>query len=422
MEDFTIFVATWNVGTSSPNPSDCLKAFLGLEANGNTYVNVPDLYVIGLQEVKSQPQNMVWDTLFEDPWTLEVKTVLTELGLVKLQTARLQGIVTSVFIKRRHLTYIRDIEFLSTRRGLGGIWGNKGAVSLRFGIHGCSICLVNCHLTPHDHMLNERIEDYKSILSQTFSNPETSNILFHDYIFWFGDFNFRLGGSRTASQIVELISENQMSVLMKDDQLFSVQKTGDAFSELRELPLTFPPSYKFEAGVDNYDIKRRPAWTDRILYQVNANVYDNVTLKMEGGSYKSHMHYRSSDHRPVTAAFKITVFRPTVEKLIEFLPLTEWHLGESNKVFYRICSTLETSSEDWIAIYKADFTGLDEYLAYVYVPVLTPEEQATETTERSVVFSENSLSFRGSFVLIYFSRAPRSVYGISSIFESVTRI
>jgi inositol-1,4,5-trisphosphate 5-phosphatase len=199
-----------------------------------------------------------------------------------------------------------------------------------------------------------------------------------------------------------------------------VQSTGDAFSELTELPLTFPPTYKFGAGVDNYDTKRRPAWTDRILYQVNANVYDNVTLKIEGLSYKSHMHYRASDHRPVTAGFKINVFRPTVEKLVEFHDPPEWYLGESNKVFYRVCSTLEISPEDWIAIYKADFTSLDEYLAYAYVPSSTsPTEE--ESTEKSIVFSENSITFRGSFVLVYFSRAPRSVYGISTVFESVIR-
>ena len=59
--------------------------------------------------------------------------------------------------------------------------GNKGAISIRLGIHGCSLCFVNCHLTAHDHLLQERIDDYKSILDgQLFTYPETSNILFHE--------------------------------------------------------------------------------------------------------------------------------------------------------------------------------------------------------------------------------------------------
>jgi inositol-1,4,5-trisphosphate 5-phosphatase len=80
--------------------------------------------------------------------------------------------------------------------------------------------------------------------------------------------------------------------------MLQVRTSGEAFSELEELPVTFPPTYKFEYQVDNYDPKRRPAWTDRILYHVNASAYDNVTLKVEGQDYKSHMAFRCSDHRP----------------------------------------------------------------------------------------------------------------------------
>lgn len=72
--------------------------------------------------MKAQPQNIVWDTLFEDPWTARVRGTLCNLGFVKVQTSRLQGLITSVFIKRAHLIYLRDIEALYTRRGLGGIW------------------------------------------------------------------------------------------------------------------------------------------------------------------------------------------------------------------------------------------------------------------------------------------------------------
>src|SRR4051794_37236042 len=98
--------------------------------------------------------------------------------------------------------------------------------------------------------------------------------------------------------------------------------------------------------------RRRPGWPDRILYQVNSNVYDNVKLNLQPLSYKSHMCYRTSDHRPVTASFKIKVFRPTIEKLVEFHDIPFWYLNETNKVFFSVCPTLETSPEDWIAIFK----------------------------------------------------------------------
>jgi len=439
MEDFLIFTLTYNVATKFPAPNDDFKQLLGLDpgpSQQSTYVKIPDLFVIALQEVKSQPQNMVWDTLFDDPWTAKIRETLAPFGFVKIQTLRMQGLVTNLFLKRSHLTFLRDIETLWTRRGLGGMWGNKGAVSIRMGIHGCSICLVNCHLTPHDHLLQDRINDYQEILTgQNFSYKETSNILFHDYVFWLGDFNFRLTGNTTAQYITEAVSKGRCSELLKDDQLLIVRQSGDAFSELQELPISFPPTYKFETGLDSYDQKRRPGWTDRILYQVNANAYDNVKLKIDGLNYKSHMQYRASDHKPVTASFTIRVFRPTIEKLIEFPVIDRWYTGETNKVLYRVNQTLEVAPEDWIGVYKADFTSTDEYVAFVYVGgVGEPASEENEDSndgfqiinrprhgEVSVTFPENSVNFDGSYVLMYVSHASKSIYGMSNTFESVTR-
>lgn len=59
--------------------------------------------------------------------------------------------------------------------------GNKGAVSVRFNIYGCSVCLVNCHLAAHEHLLAERISDYNTIIKEHFYHiSETSNILYHE--------------------------------------------------------------------------------------------------------------------------------------------------------------------------------------------------------------------------------------------------
>ena len=61
--------------------------------------------------------------------------------------------------------------------------GNKGAVTIRLSIYGCSVCIVNCHLTPHDHLLTERIQDYNNIIkAQLFRAKETSNIFFHELV------------------------------------------------------------------------------------------------------------------------------------------------------------------------------------------------------------------------------------------------
>ena len=53
--------------------------------------------------------------------------------------------------------------------------------------------------------------------------------------------------------------------------------------------------------------RRCPSWTDRILYKVNANVYENLTLHAELVSYKSIEDYIQSDHKPVVGEFVIKV-------------------------------------------------------------------------------------------------------------------
>lgn len=62
--------------------------------------------------------------------------------------------------------------------------------------------------------------------------------------------------------------------------------------------------------------RRKPAWCDRILYRVNKNNYENVTLDAVQKSYISHSEYVLSDHKPVTADFVIKVMTNSISFLI----------------------------------------------------------------------------------------------------------
>lgn len=57
----------------------------------------------------------------------------------------------------------------------------------------------------------------------------------------------------------------------------------------------------------NLTFRRRPAWTDRILFKCTRDSYRNVELKIEQNSYKSHPNYTLSDHKPVTSEFVVQV-------------------------------------------------------------------------------------------------------------------
>lgn len=361
-----IYFVTWNVATKYPEQS--LNKLLDLN-NINNSKTLADLYFIGLQEVKAQPQNMVMDIFFEDPWTKSFREVLKKYDYVKIRTQRLQGLVLNIFCLRKHITHLRSIETQYTRTGCGGMWGNKGAVSIRLNIYGINMCVVNTHLTPHDHLLADRIVDYNTILTNhSFSNPDTSRILFHDYVFWIGDLNFRLHGEDlTATEIDILVKKNQLTTLLAKDQLKMVMEKGDAFAELNESAITFPPTYKYEFASQEFDLKRRPSWTDRILYRVNANIYDDIKLNVIQHNYKSHSNYIQSDHKPVTGEFDI-IIRPSIEDYgVEFQPVTSWFIDEENSVSYKLLGDARPASGDWVGLFPNEFSSLDEYIVYEYV-------------------------------------------------------
>nr|XP_029710116.1 phosphatidylinositol 4,5-bisphosphate 5-phosphatase A-like isoform X1 [Aedes albopictus]XP_029710117.1 phosphatidylinositol 4,5-bisphosphate 5-phosphatase A-like isoform X1 [Aedes albopictus] len=301
-----IYIVTWNVSTKFPENLS-LNKLLGLQSS-EADADLPDLFVIGLQEVNAQPQNTLYNLFKDDMWTQKFKDLLKERDYVVIKTEQMQGLLLSVFARRKHLLHLRQVETEYTRTGLGGIWGNKGAVSIRLNAYGTSICLVNSHLAAHDHMLEERINDYEKIVQEHKFHVKTKEAIFdHDYVFWFGDLNFRLTGEATTSadEIRAMVARDELKKLIEKDQLLLVRREGRAFQKLQERLPQFPPTFKFEHGSNDYDMKRRPAWTDRILYAVKENTYRNVKLSVEQTSYKSHPSYSISDHKPVTSEFTI---------------------------------------------------------------------------------------------------------------------
>ncbi|XP_043273810.1 inositol polyphosphate 5-phosphatase K-like isoform X2 [Venturia canescens] len=373
-----LYFATWNVATKYPDGDP--YEMLGIHENGSD--NLPDFFIVGLQEVKAQPQNMVMDIFFEDPWTKCFREILKKKDYIKIRTQKLQGLVLNIFCLRKHLTHLREIEARYTKTGLGGMWGNKGAVSVRLNIYGVSICIINTHLTPHDHLLADRISDYNTILrDHVFNVAETRNILYHE------------------------------------DQLRMVIENGEAFGELTEAEITFPPTYKFEFASQNYDLKRRPSWTDRILYKVNADVYEDVKLKATQRSYKSHPNYVLSDHKPVTAEFDITI-RPEFEVCgVEFQFVTQWFVNEENSVSYKLAGDARSTSGDWIGLFHEGFSSLDDYLVYEYVGHGKTNIGVQSTVEphaitERIFFSDTALRAPGMYRLVYVAQRGDGITGI----------
>lgn len=134
-------------------------------------------------------------------------------------------------------------------------------------------------------------------------------IMDHEICILNGDLNYRID-SIPRNVIVDAIRTNNLSKLLERDQLLASRRKNPGF-RLRsfvEAPINFAPTYKYDVGSDEYDSsdkKRLPAWCDRILYRGIGRV-----KQLE---YRRH-EVRASDHRPVSAYFKLRIKRVLPDK------------------------------------------------------------------------------------------------------------
>ncbi|CAM5160805.1 unnamed protein product [Eretmochelys imbricata] len=417
---FWITVVTWNVGTAMP-PSD-VTSLLHLNT-GDT--NDTDMIAIGLQEVNSMINKRLKDALFTDQWSELFMDVLSPFNFVLVSTVRMQGVILLVFAKYYHLPFLQDIQTDCTRTGLGGYWGNKGGVSVRLSIFGHMVCFLNCHLPAHLEKAEQRKEDFTTILNmQQFEGHVASGILDHDIVFWFGDLNFRIE-SLDIRFVKYAIDNSILSQLWEKDQLNIAKGTWPILSGFQEGPLNFPPTFKFDVGTNQYDTsakKRKPAWTDRILWKIKScgaphnpggRRPSRTVLAVTQLCYCSHMEYVVSDHKPVAAIFAVQFASKTDKPLVEIQVADEWSRPEQAIVRYKMATVFHRSSWDWIGLYRVGFRHYKDYVAYVWAKQEDPEGSVYQ-----VVFSEEALpKGKGEYILGYYGNNYSSITGVTEPFQ-----
>ncbi|XP_045441686.1 phosphatidylinositol 4,5-bisphosphate 5-phosphatase A isoform X2 [Pipistrellus kuhlii] len=417
---FWITVVTWNVGTAMP-PDD-VTSLLHL-GGGSDDSDRTDMIAIGLQEVNSMINKRLKDALFTDQWSELFMDALAPFNFVLVSTVRMQGVILLLFAKYFHLPFLRDVQTDCTRTGLGGYWGNKGGVSVRLAAFGHMLCFLNCHLPAHMDKAEQRKDTFQTILSlQQFPGPGAQGILDHDLVFWFGDLNFRIE-SYDPHFVKFAIDNNQLQQLWEKDQLNMAKDTWPILKGFQEGPLNFAPTFKFDVGTNKYDTsakKRKPAWTDRILWKVKVpgggrspSGQQSHWLQVTQHSYRSHMEYTVSDHKPVAAQFVLHfAFRDDLP-LVRLEVAEEWVRPEQAVVRYRVETVFARSSWDWIGLYRVGFRHCKDYVAYVWA-----KHEDVDRNNYQVTFSEESLpKGHGDFILGYYSHTLSTLIGVTEPFQ-----
>ncbi|XP_035873302.1 synaptojanin-1 isoform X4 [Phyllostomus discolor] len=295
-----------------------------------------DIFAIGFEEmVELNAGNIVnASTTNQKLWAVELqKTISRDHKYVLLASEQLVGVCLFVFIRPQHAPFIRDVAVDTVKTGMGGAAGNKGAVAIRMLFHTTSLCFVCSHFAAGQSQVKERNEDFAEIVRKL-SFPMGRMLFSHDYVFWCGDFNYRI--DLPNEEVKELIRQQDWDSLTAGDQLTNQKNAGQIFRGFLEGKVTFAPTYKYDLFSEDYDTSekcRTPAWTDRVLWRRrkwpfdrSAEDLDLLNASFQDGSKILYtwtpgtlLHYgraelKTSDHRPVVALLDVDVFEVDAEE------------------------------------------------------------------------------------------------------------
>ncbi|TFK64185.1 DNase I-like protein [Pluteus cervinus] len=374
--DLTVLVVSWNVDAAKPD------ALTGDPANVNFLSDVlrsvdspPDIISFGFQEVmdlenrKMAAKNVLLasskkkgeDNALSDKVTSAYKkwhdrlvsavrqNMPQDVSYTVMHTESLVGLFSCVFVKNSAKHAMKDGAITTIKRGMGGRYGNKGGIIVRLVIDDTSVCLINCHLAAGQGAVRQRNFDIAGMLEEKAVFPvgdqpfayvgggDGTMVMDHEIVFVNGDLNYRIDHRRDA--IIAAIQSDDCETLHAHDQLLREIKYNRAcrLRDFSEGPLNFMPTYKYDRRSNEYDSsekRRSPAWCDRVLWR------SRVPSRVQ------QLHYRRyeanvSDHRPISAAFKMTVksMRYNVRERIKADVQRTWvdeqrRLLHAAKVFY----------------------------------------------------------------------------------------
>ncbi|WWC63188.1 uncharacterized protein I303_105788 [Kwoniella dejecticola CBS 10117] len=334
--DIKLLVCSWNIDSAKPTDLSGSEANSTWLAECLNSVDSPDIIVFGFQEVipltdkKITAKTLLFGGKNKDSsssssdkvshayrqWldklTQSVRMAMpSDTPYVKIHSENLVGLFTCIFVKSSEKDSLRALDITTVKRGIGGIYGNKGAIVSRIVMDDTSLCFINVHLAAGQGQKSARNADLAAIMEDKAIFPpageETpfvhggngTGILDHELVILNGDLNYRIDQRR--ENVISSIAAGELSYLLEHDQLRKEMRSNHAFRlrNFEEAPITFAPTYKYNPGTNDYDSseKRRiPAWCDRILYRKSPHMH-NINYRR----YETTV----SDHRPISGGYSI---------------------------------------------------------------------------------------------------------------------
>ncbi|WVR03400.1 hypothetical protein IAU60_000391 [Kwoniella sp. DSM 27419] len=316
-----IRIATYNVNDKVP-PQGTLE-LAPLTGSGEE-----DILVFGFQEADLRRQSLLLSqgNSRAEGWEA---ALLAGIGansdqFEKLVMTQYVGVMMIILVRKTLKEAITRVE--TSERGIGilGFGGNKAGVAVRMKVHDTTFCFVNAHMAAFATALDRRRSDYQTLrASLSFARPNDPDLTpaFEEFLpenkdkllsqedahvlFWLGDLNYRI--DLPDDDVKKLVEEKKWLDMLEKDQLRQDVASGQSLAGFQEPDITFPPTFKFVHGSTTHDLRRGPAYTDRVLYTLPANPYTPTAAHaLQSNEYTSH-EILWSDHRPVSATYTAQV-------------------------------------------------------------------------------------------------------------------
>jgi hypothetical protein len=237
-----------------------------------------------------------------------------------------------VFVRRAAALRVDEVETRCEGTGLMGIAPNKGGCAARLrvtregaaagGGEGARLAFVSAHLAAHMKHAAAREDHAVQVLGNIRLGPEPMLDIDvqHDHCFVFGDLNFRVdlaikrAGQRNVDnearfgEVQALLAAGDRAALLASDQLRDAVRHGRALAGFADAAEpAFAPTFKVERQPGfRYKSTRVSSWCDRVLVKSLPSLRGDVRCT----GYEAHGAIATSDHKPVSAAFEVSLRVP----------------------------------------------------------------------------------------------------------------
>mmetsp|Transcript_22475 Transcript_22475/g.62370 ORF Transcript_22475/g.62370 Transcript_22475/m.62370 type:complete len:781 (+) Transcript_22475:100-2442(+) len=211
-----------------------------------------------------------------------------------------------------------DCETLHTEAqntGRGGL-ANKGGIVTELLVNSTTrLSFMTAHLEAHEghSKYKMRVQSFGKILDGTRSAKWHDVSQTSHYAFALGDLNFRtcidpnLPKEAHKRAIQKMVEDENWHALNNADELHRTLEQKSCMVGFQTPFCNFPPTFKLvEKEGFEWQEKRRPSYTDRILWKAA----DQLAKSISPLIYEPIPSFRTSDHKPVRAAFVIELNEP----------------------------------------------------------------------------------------------------------------